>query len=150
MEKNHKSRNKSRNEQDKKNLDLPPFWWKEEHLQKGIWKTIVREIKKNFLLDFILKLCMKFFCWLQLCFACACKISRLGVGLSGQFLLIKMRWSKWSICKLHFQSSMRTPSIEKICSIWIWLMGIPTTFYANIAMAGNLCLFTCHWDNMYL
>jgi hypothetical protein len=25
MEKNHKSRNKSRNEQDKKNLDLPPF-----------------------------------------------------------------------------------------------------------------------------
>jgi hypothetical protein len=25
MEKNHKSRNKLRNEQDKKNLDLPPF-----------------------------------------------------------------------------------------------------------------------------
>jgi hypothetical protein len=46
-------------------------------------------------------------------------------GSNGQFLLTKISLSKLFIYRQHLRSAIKIPTMENICSISIWLVGMP-------------------------
>jgi hypothetical protein len=98
---------------------------------KNIYKKQIIKGWEFFPFNIILKLCINFF-FINFDYALHAPsrskgLEHLTLGLLGQFLLIIINWLRRSIYNWHLWSAMRTPTIDKILFISIWLTKIMRT-----------------------
>jgi hypothetical protein len=65
-------------------------------------------------------------------------------------LLIKINLSKVSICRQHIWGAVKIPTMENVCFVSIWLVGMLKICHAKRAIIGNLCSSLHHQYNTNL
>ncbi len=126
-----------------------------EHLKATNWKSSskITKILEFFPFNLLLKLCIKLFRQFKFCFTCTYKIERLKTPnpwIDGPIFVGKIIWLRWLICNWQLFNAMKSLAIKKICSVSIWLVGIPRICQANDPTTSHLCSRMRHQDNVHL